>query len=518
MPHLLGIDIGTSGTKTLVLGPDGKVAGTATSEHSLQTPKPGWTEQDPLEWWSAVQKSIRGALKAAKVSKDDIVGIGLSGQMHGGVFLDEKGRVLRPAILWNDQRTGEQCDEILEKAGGPRQMLDLVGNLPLTGYTLPKILWFKKNEAKRFARLHKVVLPKDYVRFRMTGQYVTDVGDASGMCLLDIRRRLWCDELIDLLKINREILPDVVESTEQTGELEKEAASNLGLNAGTPVFAGSGDVMTGAVGMGVVEAGLINANLGTGGVMAAHSDRITIDSKGTNPGRIATMCHAVPNAYINFGCMLSAAGSLQWYADELASSGGKTPKKVAKGADDIFKKLLADADKVPLGSEGLFFLPFLTGERCPYNDPDARASWIGLTRRHGQGHMVRSLVEGVTYNMGRMLQIMRDEMSVPVKQVRTTGGGAKSAMWRQMQADVYNAPVSQTNSEEGAAFGAALLAGVGNGTYKSVPAACKQLIKLGDTVRPKKRQMEAYQKHAEVYNKMYGRLAETFADIKSLEE
>ena len=517
MPHLLGIDIGTSGTKTLVLGPDGKVAGTATSEHTLSTPKPGWTEQDPLEWWSAVQKSIRGALRDAKVSKDDITAIGLSGQMHGGVFLDEKGRVLRPAILWNDQRTAKECDDILEKAGGPRKMLDLVGNLPLTGYTLPKILWFKQNEAKRFARLHKVVLPKDYVRMRMTGQYVTDVGDASGMCLLDVRRRAWSDELIDLLKLDRAHLPDVVESTAQTGELETDAAHNLGLNPGTPVYAGSGDVMASAVGMGAVEAGLVAASLGTSGVMAAHSDKVAVDTKSQNVGRIATMCHAVPDAYVNFGCMLSAAGSLQWYADEFGGDLGAKGKK-AKDEGEVFKKLLAMADKVNPGSDGLFFLPFLTGERCPYNDPDARACWIGLTRRHTPGHMVRSLVEGVTYNMGRMLQIMRDEMSIPVKTVRTTGGGAKSPMWRQLQADVYDAPVAMTNSEEGAAFGAALLAGVGRGDYKSVPAACKQLIKAGDTVRPKKRQAEVYAKHAEVYAKMYARLAETFDDIAKLEE
>ncbi|MEM1011393.1 MAG: xylulokinase [Planctomycetota bacterium] len=513
MPHLLGIDIGTSGTKSLVLGPDGKVKGTATSPHTLVTPKPGWTEQDPLEWWGAVQKSVRGALRAAKITKDDIIAIGLSGQMHGSVFLDEKGRVLRLAILWNDQRTGEESKQILETVGGEQRMLDLTGNLPLTGYTLPKFLWFKKNEAKKFGRLEKVVLPKDYIRYRMTGLYVTDVGDASGMCMLDVRSRQWSTTLLDMLKIDRAHLPDVVESTAQTGELHKEAAAALGLNENTPVFAGSGDVMTGAVGMGVVEQGLINANLGTGGVMAAHSDRVALDTNGQQPGRIATMCHAVPDAYVNFGCMLSAAGSLQWYADEFAEK----PKGKAK-PDAVFDNLVKMAEKAPIGSEGLFFMPFLTGERCPYPDPDARACWIGMTRRTQPAHLVRSLIEGVTYNMGRMLEIMRGEMGVNIRQVRTTGGGAKSAFWRQLQADIYDAPVATTNSEEGAAFGAALLAGVGLGNYKSVPAACKQLIKAGDVVRPKKRSAEAYKKYVEVYAKQYERLAPTFQDIKSLSE
>jgi xylulokinase len=513
MPHLLGVDIGTSGTKVLLLSESGKVLDTQTQPHTLLTPKPGWSEQDPQEWWQATCKAVNTLVRRAKIKKGDLAGIGLSGQMHGSVFLDEKGRVLRPAILWNDQRTGEQSEQITETAGGPQRMLDLVGNLPLTGYTLPKILWFKKNEAKKFSRLHKVVPPKDYVRFRMTGQYTTDVGDASGMCLLDVRGRQWSQTLMDMLKIDRAILPDVVESTVQTGVLEKDAAANLGLNPDTPVFAGSGDVMTGAVGMGVVEAGLMNANLGTGGVMAAHSDRVAIDASGKQPGRIATMCHAVPEAYVNFGCMLSAAGSLQWYADEFAE------KSKGKGkADQVFTNLLKQAEKVPAGSEGLLFLPFLNGERCPYPDPDARACWIGMSRRTTPGHLVRSLVEGVTYNMARMLEIMRSEMAINVRQVRTTGGGARSAFWRQLQADVYDAPVATTNSEEGAAFGAALLAGVGLGTYKSVPAACKQLIKAGDVVRPKKRSMEAYKKYVDVYARQYERLAPTFQEIKSLDE
>jgi len=512
MPHLLGIDIGTSGTKTLVLGPDGKVKGTATSPHTLSTPKPGWSEQDPMEWWSACQKSIRAALKNAKISKDDVAGIGLSGQMHGAVFLDEKGRILRPAMLWNDQRTGEECREILEAAGGEQRMLDLAGNLPLTGYTLPKILWFRKNEAKKWGRLLKVVLPKDYIRYRMTGDFVTDVGDASGTCLLDVRGRQWSKTLIEMLKLDEGHLPSVVESTQQTGVLHADGAANLGLAEGTPVFAGSGDVMTGAVGLGVVEAGQLGASLGTSGVMMAHSDRVAIDANGQYPGRIATMCHAVPEAYVNYGCMLSAAGSLQWYADEFAEK----PKGKNPDTGKVFTDLLKQAEKVEPGSEGLFFLPFLTGERCPYPDPDARACWLGLTRRHGPGHLVRSLVEGVTFNMGLMLAIMRDEMGIGVKQVRTTGGGAKSPMWRQLQADVYEAPVAATTTEEGAALGAAILAGVGLGTYKSVPAACKQLVKAGDVVRPKKRSSELYQKHLDVYRRQYDRLAPTFKDLAAL--
>jgi xylulokinase len=511
MPHLLGVDIGTSGTKVLLLSESGKVLDTQTQPHTLLTPKPGWSEQDPQEWWQATCKAVNTLVRRAKIKKGDLAGIGLSGQMHGSVFLDEKGRILRPALLWNDQRTAEQSALILEKAGGPKKMLELTGNLPLTGYTAPKLLWLRQTDIKKYNRLHKVVLPKDYVRFRMTGVYSTDVTDASGTALFDVRARKWSDELLKKLDIKPEILPDVHESTAVAGTLHADAAKSLSLEEGLPVIAGAGDVMAGAVGNGVVEKGLVNANLGTGGVMCAHSDTYRLDPD----GRLATMCHAVPGAHVVYGCMLSAAGSLQWYADELA---GEEQAQAKKAKKDVFDLLLAIADKAPVGSDGLFFLPYLTGERCPHPDPDARGGWIGLTRRHTKAHIVRSLVEGVTHGMTDMLGIMRDEMKVPVKQIRATGGGAKNTLWRQVQADLYNAPLALTNSEEGSAFGAALLAAVGCGMFKSVPDACKKLIKPTQTVRARKKQVEIYARHHALYAKLYTDLKDRYTEIAALAE
>ena len=320
MPHFLGIDVGTSGTKSLLLSDDGRVLATATAEHSLQTPRPGWTEQNPAEWWEATKKSVAHCMEKALAQPGDVAAIGLSGQMHGSVFLNDKGEVLRPALLWNDQRTAAQSQDILDKAGGPGRMLDLVGNLPLTGYTVPKILWFRQHEPDKFKRCKSIILPKDYVRFQMTGDLATDLGDASGMALVDVKNRVWSDELLSILDIDKALLPKLYESPEVTGTLHADGAAALGLKAGTPVVAGAGDVMSGAIGNGVVEAGLVNANLGTGGVMCAHSDEATLD-RGEPMGRVATMCHAVPGAYVIFGCMLSAAGSLQWYADEFAEQG-----------------------------------------------------------------------------------------------------------------------------------------------------------------------------------------------------
>ena len=509
MPYLLGVDIGTSGTKALLLSLDGKVVSTQTVEHTLQTPKPGWSEQNPEEWWHATQKAVRTAMRQAKLGKDDIKCVGLSGQMHGSVFLDKAGKAIRPALLWNDQRTSEQSQKILDLAGGPAAMIKMTGNLPLTGYTAPKILWFRDKEPKKFAKCVSILLPKDFIRFRMTGDYATDMGDASGTALLDVKKRQWSDELLNKLDIDPGLLPKLYESPEVTGTIHAEAGKTLGLAVGTPVVAGAGDVMSGAVGNGIVEKGVVNANMGTGGVMCAHSDKFLLDKH----GRIATMCHAVPGAYVNFGCMLSAAGSLQWFADHMAEHEQEVVKKT-KGS--VFELLMKQAEKAPAGSEGAFFLPYLTGERCPHPDPDARGGWIGVTRRTGRPELIRSLLEGVTFNMGQMLAIMRDEMKVAVKEVRATGGGSKSALWRQMQADIYNAPVSLTNSEEGGAFGVALLAGVGSGEFKSVPEACKGLIKPTETVKPKKKDADLYKKHAAVYAKLYDDLKARFAEIGRL--
>ena len=517
MPHLLlGIDVGTSGTKSLLLSADGRVVATATVAHSLQTPRPGWTEQDPHEWWAAAQSSVAACLAKAGVGGEDVAAVGLSGQMHGSVFLDAAGEVLRPALLWNDQRTAKQSRDILEKAGGPARMLELVGNLPLTGYTVPKILWFRENEPELFARCASLLLPKDFVRFQMTGDKATDAGDASGTALLDLRTRAWSGELLGLLDLDEAMLPKVYESPQVTGTLHAAGAAALGLRAGTPVVAGAGDVMSGAVGNGVVEAGLVNANLGTGGVMCAHSDGPALDAGGGGhpAGRVATMCHAVPGAYVIFGCMLSAAGSLQWYADELAQSERAEAERAGR---DVFEGLMDLAADAPLGCEGLFFLPHLTGERCPYPDPAARGGWVGATRRTGRAELVRSLIEGVTFNMNAMLRIMTRQMGVPLTQVRGTGGGAKSGLWRQIQADTYAAPLALTNSEEGGAFGAALLAGVGAGSFASVPQACRDLIRATHVTEPDPAAAERYARHQAVYDGLYDALQSSFAAMDALD-
>jgi xylulokinase len=512
MAHLLGIDIGTSGTKTLVCTDKGKILATANVGHTLLTPKPGWTEQNPAEWWEATVAATRAVMKKAKLKPADISAIGLSGQMHGSVFLDKAGKVIRPALLWNDQRTFKQSQDIVAKAGGAKRMMDMVGNLPLTGYTVPKILWLRDNEPKRYEKVAKIILPKDYVRLQMTGEYATDVGDGSGMALVNVKTRQWSDELLSILQIDKALLPKLYESPEVTGTLTKSAASLLGLAEGTPVVAGAGDVMSGAVGNGIVETGLINANLGTGGVLCAHSDTPALDDSVEPVGRLATMCHAVPGKWVVFGCMLSAAGSFQWYADQFAQYEHALAKKTKR---NVFEILTEEAEKAPLGCEGLFFLPFLTGERCPYPDPNARAGWIGGTRRTDKPMLIRSLLEGVTFNMNGMLEILRGPMNIPVRQIRGTGGGTKSKLWRDMQTDIYNAEFGITNSEEGGAFGVALLAGVGNGTWSSVEEACRATIKVTHKQKPTKNAAK-YAKHFAVYAKLYDSLKDRFGEMAEL--
>jgi len=513
MQYLLGIDIGTSGTKALIADTKGKVIATADSPHTLLTPKPGWTEQNPDQWWKATTLAVRKVMKAARVKGSDIISIGLSGQMHGSVFLDAKDKVIRPALLWNDQRTVKQCDDILQKVGGAKAMLDMVGNLPVTGYTVPKLLWLRDNEPKNYDRLKTLLLPKDYVRLILTGERATDIGDASGTAMVDIRARKWSKEFISKIDIDTSILPRIYESPEVTGTLLESAAKLLGLKAGIPVVAGAGDVMSGAIGNGVVEPGIINANLGTGGVMCGHSDTPALDDQGDTIGRIATMCHAVPGKYVVFGCMLSAAGSMQWYGDELSQFEHLEARKQKRS---VFELIDAQAHNAPAGCEGLFFLPYLTGERCPHPDSNARGAWIGLTRRTTRAMMTRALMEGVTFGMNDMLKIMREQMNIPVKQVRGTGGGTKSALWRSIQADTYDAPLVLTNSKEGGAYGVALLAGVGAGVWKSIEEACRKTIKITHTTKPNKKGVSLYAKHHAVYAKLYGSLKDRFADIAAL--
>ncbi|MCY2954310.1 MAG: xylulokinase [Planctomycetota bacterium] len=514
MSHLLGIDIGTSGTKTLICDPKGKVLATATAEHPIYTPKPGWSEQKPEDWWQSTCAATKAVLKKAKLKPADISGIGLSGQMHGSVFLGDGPKALRHALLWNDQRTAQECREITEKAGGREALIELVANPALTGFTAPKILWVRKHEPRIYDKTKHILLPKDYIRYRMTGQYATEVSDASGTLLLDVVNRIWSTKLLGLLDIDKSLLPAVYESPVVTGQLTPDAAKHLGLAPGTPVVGGGGDQAAAAVGNGIVAPGIVSATLGTSGVVFAHSEQPTRDPK----GRVHTMCHAVPGKWSVFGCMLAAGGSFQWFRNELGFIEVELARVISqkkKHPIDPYELLVEEANQAPPGSEGLFFLPYLTGERCPHPDPNARGGWIGLTNRTNRDMMVRALLEGVTFGMRDAIEIMR-EMNIPISQVRAGGGGARSDFWRHLQADIYKAPVVMTNSTEGSAYGVALLAGVGTGAFKSVEEACRLSIKQTAKVAPNKKRSALYDRHYPIYQKLYHDLKDTFAQIASL--
>lgn len=508
MSFLLGIDIGTSGTKTLICDHRGRVKATAMAKHDIASPKPGWSQQDPLQWWSATCKATRAILRKAKIKGDQVTAIGLSGQMHGSVFLGDGTRPLRPALLWNDQRTAAECAEIEKIAGGRRQLIRMVGNPALTGFTAPKILWVRKHEPRIYDRIKHVLLPKDYVRYCMTGVYATEVGDASGTLLLDVKKRRWNTKLISKLGIDIDWLPPCFESHEVSGSLSKAAAIRLGLKPETPVVGGSGDQPAGAVGNGIVSAGIVSATLGTSGVVFAHSDQPTYDPK----GRVHTMCHAVAGKWCVFGCMLSAGGSFQWLRNHLgqAEVAAAKRKKV-----DPYQLLIAEARKADPGCEGLFFLPYLTGERCPYPNPNARAGWIGLTARHDRPMLIRSLLEGITFGMADTLQIMQ-EMKIPVRTVRLSGGGARSPFWRQLQADIYGRPTATINAQEGPAYGVAILAGVGTGIWRNVPQACKAVIRETERRKADLNQARRYGRHHRQYQRLYKTLEQDFERIARL--
>ena len=508
MAYLLGIDIGTSGTKTLICDEDGKVLATAMAEHPISSPRPGWSEQDPEDWWQATCLATKAALKKGKIKPADIGGIGLSGQMHGSVFLGDGTKALRPALLWNDQRTSEQCAEIESKAGGRAALIELVANPALTGFTAPKILWVRQHEPRVYAKTKHILLPKDYIRFRMTAEYATEVSDASGTLLLDVVNRKWSDKLLSILGIDKSLMPRMNESQEVTGTLHESAARAMGLIAGIPIVGGAGDQPAGGVGNGIVSSGIVSAQLGTSGVVFAHSDAPTRDPL----GRVHTMCHAVPGKWCVFGCMLSAGGSFQWFRNQF----GQLEMLAAKKRKiDPYELLVAEAHHAPAGSEGTFFLPYLTGERCPHPDPRARGGWIGITARTTRAMMIRSLLEGVTFGMRDALEIMQ-QMGIAVSQVRATGGGARSDFWRQLQADIYKQPIVLTNASEGPAYGVALLAGVGTGVWSSVEEACKSSIKQTIKIKPNKKAMGVYDKSFAVYDKLYGDLKERFGEMAGL--
>ena len=483
--YWLGIDVGTGGTRALLIDDRGKVRHACTAPHEdMRMERPLWAEQRPENWWDAAQLAVRGVLAEAGASGQDVRGIGLSGQMHGLVMLDDAGRVIRPALIWCDQRSQAQVDAI-NQAVGKETVLASTANPVLTGFTLPKLLWVRDHEPARFERVRKVLLPKDYVRFRLTGESVSDVSDASGTALFDVVRRRWSYELASRLGLDRTILPSVEESPAITGKVTAAAAATTGLAPGTPVVAGAGDQAASAIGNGIVEPGLVSCTIGTSGVVFAHSAAPAYDP----PGRVHTFCHAVPGAWHVMGVTQGAGLSLQWFRNQLAP-----------GTE--YDALTAEAAHAPAGSNGLFWLPYLMGERTPHLDAAARGGWIGLTAGHTRADLVRSLLEGVSYSQKDCLDIV-EQMGAPVSSVRVSGGGARSPFWRQMLADIFGRRVVVLETQEGSAYGAALLALVGTGGYASIGELCRDAIREVNSVDPRPAEQEIYARGPKLYQSLY---------------
>jgi xylulokinase len=493
----LGVDVSTTGAKALLVDETGTVVSSATSPLTLQTPRPLWSEQDPDEWWTQTAKSIREALASAGAEGSAVAAVGLTGQMHGLVLLDERRSVLRPAILWNDQRTGAECDEIRRRLGRTR-LISVTGNDALTGFTAPKILWVREHEPEVYARARCVLLPKDFVRLRLTDTLAMDKADGSGTLLFDLAGRGWSREVLKALEIPADWLPPTFEGPERTGEVTSAAAAQTGLRAGTPVMAGGGDQAAGAVGVGAVRPGIVAVTLGTSGVVFAATERPLVEPD----GRLHAFCHALPGTWHFMGVMLSAAGSLQWYRDALAPQEG-------------FDALMVEAAEVPPGSENLLFLPYLSGERTPHPDPLARGAFVGLTLRHRRGHLTRAVLEGVAFGLKDCFELLAKAGLGPIREVRVSGGGAKSALWRSIVASALGVELATVNSTEGAAFGAALLAGVGAGAWPDVPTACDQAIATTGRNAPEAAMERTYSELHATYRDLYPALRSTFARLSS---
>lgn len=509
MNYLLGIDIGTSGTKTLLINASkgGEVVASCTKTYPLYTPKPLWAEQEPEDWWQATIASVREVLQESGIDAKQIRGIGLSGQMHGSVFLDANNQVIRPAILWCDQRTQAECDWIMDTVGREKTV-ELISNPVLTGFTAGKIIWLRNNEPEMYKQVAKVLLPKDYIRLRLTGEFATEVSDASGTALFNVTKRDWAYEMLDAVGIPAEWMPKAYESPEVSGKVSAEASALTGLAEGTPVVGGGGDQAAGAVGNGIVEPGIISSTVGTSGVVFAFADKPVVDPK----LRVHTFCHAVPGKWHVMGVMLSAGGSLRWYRDTFADTETAVAKALGK---DPYDMMCSEAAKAPAGCEGLIFLPYLTGERTPYPDPHARGVFFGITLRSDRTHFVRSVLEGVAYGLRDSFSIL-DEMGVPVTQVRASGGGARSTVWRQILANVIGHDHVTINIDEGPALGVALLAGVGTGLYPSVADACKSVIKVTDTVKADPNAKKTYDGFYPIYQSLYQSVKGQFGEVANL--
>ncbi|HEY1464417.1 MAG TPA: xylulokinase [Terriglobales bacterium] len=468
--YVLGMDVGTGGTRVLVVDQNGHLIGAATEEHqNFASPQIGWAEQDPQDWWRACGIAVRKALAQAKISGDQISCVGFSGQMHGAVTLNAAGEPVRPALIWCDVRTEKQCIDLTNKIGAER-LIQLTCNPALPNFTITKLLWIRENEPEKWKQVRYVLLPKDYVRFCLTGERGMDMADASGTLMLDVAHRRWSSEVLQAAGLDASLLPPLFESPDVCGAVSVEGAAATGLKVGTPVVAGAGDQAAGAVGMGIVTPGAVSVTIGTSGVVFAATGSPALDPK----GRLHTFCHAIPNRWHIMGVTQSAGLSLRWFRDNFVPPGdGKT---------DPYDMLTAEAKKVPAGADGLLWTPYLMGERTPHLDPYARGALVGLTASHTRGHVVRAILEGVAFSLKDSFTIF-DEMKVPVESIRLGGGGAKSPLWRQIQADVYGREVETIAQEEGAAYGAAILAGVGAKMWPTVDDACKQIVHVREKIK-----------------------------------
>jgi len=497
--YLLGLDVGTGGTRAVLVGKDGAIISSATREHQpFASPHNGWAEQDPHDWWSAAAGAIRDCSAKAQVSDQDVACVGLAGQMHGAVLLDENDQVLRPAIIWCDQRTQQECDW-LDHTVGRERVIQLTCNPALTNFTLTKLLWVRNHEPRVWQRFRSFLLPKDYIRFRLTGEHATDMADASGTLLLDVARRRWSSDIMATVGLPESCLPRAFESVEICARVSDEGARATSLRAGTPIVAGAGDQAGGAIGLGIVRQGDVSATIGTSGVLFAATDRPTMDPQ----GRVHTFCHAVPDRWHVMGVTQAAGLSLRWFRDLLAGS---------PNYQKSYEELIAEAAATPAGADGLLWAPYLMGERTPHLDPRARGALVGLIANHTRGHVVRAILEGVAFSLKDTLALF-DEMEVPVRSIRLGGGGARSTLWQQIQADIYGQEVEIVEAEEGAAHGAALLAGVAHGVWNSVEEACECAVHVATRVSPHPAAMDVMRRQYEIYRTLYPALKSVFVNL-----
>ncbi len=500
MDYVLGIDVGTGGTRAVLVDRAGTIVSSATCEHvPFASPKIGWAEQDPQDWYQASRSAIRQAIEAAGVLANEISAVGLAGQMHGAVLLDAYDQVLRPSLIWCDQRTQAQCDWLNAKLG-ERKIIELTCNPALTNFTLTKLLWVRDNEPEIWTGFQRVLLPKDYVRLRLTGAYAMDVADASGTLMLDVAHRRWSEEMMSAAGLPMSCLPKLYESPEICARISEAGAAHTGLKPGTPVVAGAGDQAGGAVGMGIVTAGAVSATIGTSGVVFAATDTPAMDAQ----GRVHTFCHAVPGRWHVMGVTQAAGLSFRWLRDLLRKSSGEL----------TYADLTREAESVPAGSDGVLWAPYLMGERTPHLDPNARGTLTGLAASHTRGHVTRAVLEGVVFSLKDTFSLF-DGMKVPVRKIRLGGGGARSQLWREIQADVYEHEVEILAAEEGAAYGAALLAGVGARFWNSVEEACDAVVKVEKRVSPDRSATQVLRRQYENYRQLYPALKPLFAAMSS---